>query len=55
MENVLNQKTIKMRYTILQEYLKNNEIGILNKKDSIAFKHILKNFIPQMMEKLNSI
>lgn len=44
MENVLTEKTIKKRYSILQEYLKNNEIGILNKKDSITFKHIFQKF-----------
>jgi len=55
MENVLTEKTIKKRYTILQQYLKNNEIGILNEKDSITFKHIFeKYYTPDNEQKIDS-
>ena len=55
MENVLSEKTIKKRYTILQEYLKNNKIGILNEKDSITFKHIFeKYYTPDNEQKIDS-
>ena len=44
MENILNEKTIKKRYSILQEYLRNNNVGILNEKDSIIFKNIFSKY-----------
>jgi hypothetical protein len=42
--NVINENTIKKRYIILSNYLKNNNIGILNENDTLLFKHIFVKF-----------
>ena len=44
MENVLTEKTITKRQSILRDYLKNHNVGILNDKDSITFKHIFEKY-----------
>jgi hypothetical protein len=44
MDDILNEKTIKKRHLLLQQYLKNNNVGILNEKDSIIFKNLFSKF-----------
>ena len=56
MENVLTEKTINKRQSILRDYLKNHNVGILNDKDSITFKHIFEKYYTpdEGEEKFNS-
>lgn len=44
LETVINEKTIKNRHSILSNYLKNNNVGILNENDALWFKHIFEKF-----------
>jgi len=44
LENVINEKTIKNRHFILSNYLKNNNVGVLNETDALSFKHIFEKF-----------
>lgn len=44
LEIVINEKTIKKRHSILSNYLKNNNVGILNESDALWFKHIFEKF-----------
>jgi hypothetical protein len=44
LENIINEKTIKNRHFILSNYLKNNNVVILNKNDALSFKHIFEKF-----------
>ena len=44
LEFVLYEKTLKSRYTLLSNFLKNNNIGELSKENIIWFKHIFQKF-----------
>ena len=56
MEKALDEKTITKRQSILRDYLKTHNIGILNDKDSITFKHIFEKYyaVDEGEEKFNS-
>lgn len=44
LETVINEKTIKNRHSILSNYLKNSNVGILNENDALWIKHIFEKF-----------
>jgi hypothetical protein len=44
LELVINEKTIKKRYLLLSDYLKNNNVGILTEIEILYFKHIFEKF-----------
>jgi len=44
LETVINEKTIKKRHFILSNYLKNNNVGVLNENETLWFKHIFEKF-----------
>ena len=44
LEKVINEKTIKNRHFILSNYLKNNNVGVLNEIDALSLKHIFDKF-----------
>jgi hypothetical protein len=44
LELVINEKTITNRKSLLSNYLKNNNIGILTENESVFFKHIFQKF-----------
>ena len=44
LENVIDEKTIKNRHLIMSNYLKNNNVGLLNENDTLLFKHIFEKF-----------
>jgi len=41
---ILHEKTIKNRHLALSNYLKNNNVGMLNEDDVLLFKHIFEKF-----------
>ena len=44
LELVIKEKTIQNRHSILSNYLKNNNVGILNEHDTLCIKHIFEKF-----------
>ena len=44
LELVINEKTITSRKSLLSNYLKNNNVGILTENEGIFFKHIFQKF-----------
>jgi hypothetical protein len=44
LELVITEKIIKTRKILLSNYLKNNNVGILNENDALFFKHIFAKF-----------
>ena len=44
LELVINEKTIKNRKLLLSNYLKNNNVGILDENEVLFFKHIFQKF-----------
>jgi hypothetical protein len=44
LELVINEKTMKNRKSLLSNYLKNNNVGILPENECVFFKHIFEKF-----------
>lgn len=44
LKEVFQQQTIKKRYQILSDYLKNNKVGYLNESELIIFRQIFENY-----------
>ena len=42
LNSVINEKTIKSRYALLSNYLKDNNIGDLSESEIVYFKHIFE-------------